>query len=122
MNELILNTNSILLILIMVLINSTMDKIRFRYSLTLWSKMGADWWFNPAKSWKNKHKWKPTWLFRTVLVWTTDFWHLLKFLMLNVIFVWVVVLSYGEFNITAFIAFWLFWGLIFEMNYNVKVK
>jgi hypothetical protein len=87
----------------------------------LWSRLGADWWFNPSESWKNKHRWKPTWLFKTVLVWTTDFWHLLKFLMLNVIFVWVIVLSYGEFDITTFIVFWLFWGLIFEMNYNIKI-
>ena len=117
----LLNSNPILIVIIIALLNVTMDRIRFRYDYTLWSKIGIDRWCNPSLSWKNKHKWKPSWLFKTVLVWTTDLWHLLKFLMLNVIFVWIIVFAYGEFIWQPFLIFWLFWGVIFETIYNIKL-
>lgn len=120
MKELILNIDPLLFVIFIVFINSTMDKIRTRYNLTIWSILGVDWWFNPSVSWKNKHRWKPTWLFKTVLVWTTDFWHFLKTVMLSLIFIWIIVLDYGEFLIDKFLIYWLFWGLIFEMNYKLK--
>lgn len=34
----------------------------------------GDWW-NTPKSFSNKHEWKPSWVFKTVLVWTTDAEH-----------------------------------------------
>jgi hypothetical protein len=120
MSNLILHTDPLLLILIIALINSAMDKIRFRYELTIFSRLGADWWFDPSVSWKNKYRWKPTWLFKTVLVWVTDLWHLLKFIMLNLIFVWIIVLTYNEFLWEAFFIYWLFWGIVFETNYSIK--
>ena len=120
MEELIKNISPLLFVIIVVFLNVTMDKIKTRYNMTIWAKLGADWWFNPSVSWKNKHNWKPTILFKTVLVWVTDFWHLLKFLMLNVVFVWIVVLAYGEFIWQPFLIFWLFWGMIFETIYRLK--
>lgn len=40
-------------------------------------------WWNTNTSFTNKHKWKPSWLFKTALVWTTDaehFFQILSFL------------------------------------------
>lgn len=38
-----------------------------------------DWW-NTAKSWQNKHNWRPSWLFKTGLVWSTDAEHFFQLL------------------------------------------
>lgn len=45
-------------------------------------------WLNKKTSWKNKHKWKPTWLYSTALVSLTDgehFFQLLKHICLAII-------------------------------------
>ena len=47
----------------------------------------TDWgkWWNTSTSWRNKHEWGnrlniPKWVFKTVLVWTTDAEHLFQLL------------------------------------------
>lgn len=37
-------------------------------------------WLNEITSYKNKHNWKPTWLFNSVLVWLTDGPHFFQML------------------------------------------
>jgi hypothetical protein len=37
-------------------------------------------WWNNDTAWKNKHKWKPSFLFKTALVWTTDAEHFFQML------------------------------------------
>ncbi len=110
----------LIIILLLVFVNSTKNKIRFRFGYTLWSKLKADRWFNPAISWKNKHEWKPSWLFKTALVWVTDFWHLLKFVELNLIFATFMLLKYDKFIWQPLLIYWLIWGLLFELNYKLK--
>lgn len=49
--------------------------------------------WDKSKSWENKNKFKPRWLFRTILVFVTDGWHLLQFIFLNLLIVSVVMYS-----------------------------
>jgi len=40
-------------------------------------------WWNTDESWTNKHRWQPSWAFKTFLVWTTDaehFFQMMSFL------------------------------------------
>lgn len=131
MSDLILNISPIVLIILVAFLSSTMDKIRYRYELTIWSRLGKSWWFDPRKSHNNKYWYSDKnyprivklvlyFIFTTVLVWTTDFWHFLKFIKLNLIFIWIIILFYGQFCIIPLLIFWLFWGIVFEMNYKLK--
>lgn len=49
--------------------------------------------WDKGKSWVKKNKFKPKWLFRTILVFVTDGWHLLQFIFLNLLIVSVVMYS-----------------------------
>jgi hypothetical protein len=110
----------LIIILLLAFVNSTKNKISFRFDYTLWSKLKADRWFNPAVSWHNKHEWNPSWLFKTALVWVTDFWHFLKFIELNMIFITFILLKYNEFVWQPLLVYWGIWGLLFEANYRFK--
>jgi hypothetical protein len=66
-----------------------MDEIQFHWDRLFGKivKEGSqlEQWLNPSKSWTNHYIFKNKilrFLFSTILVWTTDFWHLLKFLFL----------------------------------------
>lgn len=37
-------------------------------------------WWNNDTAWKNKHNWRPAWLFRTAFVWATDAEHFFQML------------------------------------------
>ena len=134
MESTIFNISPLLLVILVAFLDSTMDKIRTRYDITIWSRLSngsKDWWFNPSVSWYNKYwymiKKYPNvvkillhFIFTTVLVWITDFWHFLKFIKLNLIFIWVIILTFGNFSLILLLVFWLFWGLVFEMNFKLK--
>jgi len=45
-----------------------------------WDKPHSTWW-NRRVSWKNKHEWQPSWLFKTALVWMTDAEHFFQMVM-----------------------------------------
>ena len=108
-----------------VICNVTQDEIRFRWGRLFghWFKPGtkAEQWFNPSLSWENK--WISEFLFvkfimSTVFVWLTDFWHLLKFLIVSSIYVIILILldlrySFWE-QLAIFALMHLLWGVIFE--------
>jgi hypothetical protein len=81
-----------ILIAIAGFFNGMSDKIRHKYKKTIWSRIKNkkfQQWANPAVSHRNKYfledknipktlKKLLTLIFKSVLVWTTDLWHLLK--------------------------------------------
>lgn len=119
-----MNLTTIFLVILIIICNATQDEIRFH-----WDRLFGHWfptgnklekWFNPSISWKNKYynsKWL-TFLFSTILVWTSDFWHLLKFIVINSIIIAFFLLLGGS----QFISDWIIvivgsniiWGIIFE--------
>ena len=85
-----------------------------------------DWWFNPAVSWTYKW-WSDSWildrLFSTVLVWTTDFWHFAKTIMLICFGLIIVLLEnnslrWWQYAIeVAFLG--LCWFLVWELTNGI---
>ena len=82
-----------ILAFIAVIANIIMDEIRFHWKDTfgLFIKEGTklEQWMNPSKSWTNKYISSNkvfTFIFSTILVWTTDFWHFLKAIILFCVF------------------------------------
>lgn len=78
--------------------NFLMDEVTHRYTRFFGKILPDSWeqWFNPAISWKNKWWANSDFLdilFSTVLVWTTDFWHFIKTIMLVCIALIVVLLE-----------------------------
>jgi hypothetical protein len=113
----------IFLILIAIFSNVMMDELDFHYSRLigkLISSKGESWW-NPALSWHNKYIEGSkilTYIFSTVLVWTTDAWHFFKTLFLfSIILILLFVenkeLIWWQYGI-EFLVCWFLWGLIFE--------
>jgi hypothetical protein len=85
-------------------------------------------WFNPSKSWTNKLIFNSkilTWILSVPLVFITDFWHLLKFLFLNTIFIGfiILVLEQKEFKdiLAGLIICNVVWGIFFETILRVYV-
>ena len=115
------------LAILAVAANATMDEIRFH-----WDRIFEYWfpkgkritkWFNPAISWQNKYvsgnKYL-TWILSSPLVFATDFWHFLKFIMLNSIYGIIILLMEVQ---TPW--YWLIigmnfgWGVIFEFTTGI---
>jgi len=105
--------------------NATQDEIRFRWKRLFghWFKPGSkgEQWFNPSKSWTNKWFGKSKivdFIFSTVLVFVTDFWHFLKFTVINSVFSIFLILLHLQLSTLEFIAALAFlniaWGVIFE--------
>ena len=111
-----------LLILLAIAANSTMDEIDHRWSRWFGKviKPGSNlvFWMNPRLSWVNKHFKNKfvTFIFSTLLVWLTDFWHLLKFIFLNSIFAIVIILA--ELDWRLLLIFNLGWGVVFELFFT----
>ncbi len=114
-----------------IMASNTLDEIRYH-----WKRVFAHWfkdkpklekWFNPAISWNNKY-WSDNkyiqWIFMSPLVFITDFWHFLKFVMLNC-FYGILSLMMIEFGIFHMKWYWLIlgmnvaWGIIYEFSYGV---
>lgn len=111
-----------------VVANATMDELRFHWDRFFGkiAKPGTklEQWMNPSISWVNKYKFKSrilTYLFSTLLVWFTDFWHLLKAIYLNTLFSIAVLLVFPDIRFLDLLM-WLgcinlVWGLLFEMTF-----
>ena len=85
---------SLILIFLSGIFCACMDKLRFHYSKSIFSKWPSQDWVNPSVSWTNK--WLPKskigdLLMSTVFVFVTDFWHLCKFIMITLLLLAVVV-------------------------------
>lgn len=77
-------------------LNACMDVLRFRYKISIFRFCKNQNWVDPNLSWVNKWKYTSKFLdliLSTVLVWTTDLWHLFKTLMLLCIFLAIVSYS-----------------------------
>jgi len=84
---------AIILLILAGIFNAGMDTLKTRYSRSIFSKWKNQNWVNPSLSWTNKWKSESKLgdlIMSTVLVWTTDLWHLLKTLMLLSIMLTVV--------------------------------
>jgi len=87
---------SAILLILAGIFNACMDTLKTHYSTSIFSKWKNQDWVNPSLSWTNK--WKPKskigdLIMSTVLVWTTDFWHLCKHIMLTLIMAAIVFYS-----------------------------
>lgn len=77
-------------------------------------------WFNKNQSWQNKYKYKPKWLFTTILVFITDGWHLFQFFFLNTLFLSIVLYSELTYWYLDFIIYRVLYGVVFELTYRLK--
>jgi hypothetical protein len=122
---------SIFLLLLSGISEAIMDKLQFHYSLSIFSKYNPLFW-DPSISWKNKWKdgWKENgerfWLSSTLLVFTTDGWHLFKFFRNLFIFsaIFFLLLPYNTLLISLLITsiLRLTYGISFYTNYNYLLK
>lgn len=114
----------IILAVLIVFCNNTQDQIRFHwgnfFGKVIKPDSWLDQWMNPSKSWNNKY-WSENpfvrFLFSTVLVWTTDLWHLLKTIIITSAFIIFLILIHEPFVwwrwIIEIIALHLLWGALF---------
>jgi len=118
------------LILTAVAANATMDEIKFHWSRWFGKVVKRNFWkiwMNPSLSWKNKYKFENKYLqylFSTVLVWTTDFWHFLKAIFLNSIFLSIIILLKEVVNsdlqiVWALVIANAVWGVLYEFTRGV---
>ena len=100
-----------------IVANATMDEIRFHWSRFFGKlfKPGTklEKWFNPSISWQNKYLFKSKFLnfiFGSVFVWVTDFWHLLKSIIIDSIIIsfFIVLPTQGW----TFVDYLIVWGFI----------
>lgn len=104
------------LIILAILANVTMDEIDhhwYRWFGQVFKNENLTHWMNPRLSWTNKHFKNQflTFIFSTLLVWITDFWHFLKFVFLNCIFGIIIILTGWDWKLI--IIFNLGWGTLF---------
>ena len=100
----------IILAFIAVIANIIMDEIRFHWKDTfgLFIKEGTKFeqWMNPSKSWTNKYISSNRilrFIFSTALVWTTDFWHFLKAIILLCVFSIYIFITQNDLNFIRYV-------------------
>jgi hypothetical protein len=110
--------------------NAGMDVLSFRYDRSIFRRLGADQWWDPRVSWRNK--WRDGDPARgeafpassTALVFATDGWHLLKAGMLLGLVLAVII----PFTVLVPLPWWawigvalgmkLLFGLVFELGFR----
>lgn len=91
--------------------NGIMDTLQFHYAKSKWARLNPLFW-NPSISWKNKYKTdkegnlleplRPKYPGSTTwLVWTTDAWHLFKFIYNGLIRLTIVLLAISHFELSV---------------------
>lgn len=111
---------TIILASLAVVANATMDEIRFHWDRWFGKVIKKDQWANPSKSWTNKYVKSPffTWLLSGPLVMFTDFWHLLKFIVINSVFgivLDIAQLSWSAWEyVVAILLLNIVWGIVYE--------
>ncbi len=122
---------SLIFICVAASFNAAMDVVSFHYSTSKFAKLNNQY-FDPSVSWKNKYidgepsKGRKKWFFGLINkpVAFTDFWHLMKSLM--VIFICASIsLFKTDGLVTSFVAFCvmgIFWNLTFNLFYNNILK
>jgi len=88
------------LIVVAAIAKAAMDIIAHKYKQSIFSWPKLDWYFNPELSHLNKHNVSNNrillYLFKTVLVWTTDGWHLFQMIFLKCLVIGTVLITYFE--------------------------
>lgn len=81
--------------------NAVMDKIQFHFHDSMFRNIGSWAFWNPEVSWTNKWrdgckcKGERFFLSSTVLVFTTDAWHLFKFIRVNSLIIGSLIIGLG---------------------------
>ena len=118
---------------VLVLVNLTlvglfeaiMDKINFHFENSIFSLMKNQQFWNPKLAWRNK--WRngnkeegPRFLLSsTLLVFTTDAWHLMKFFRnLCLVLAMLNLLNLGWVGLVAIIIGRVLWGITFEYFFS----
>jgi hypothetical protein len=76
---------AILLFVLAGILNACMDVLDYRYLTSIFLYWPFQKWIDPSLSWGNKWRFESKildFLFSTILVWLTDFWHCCKMAML----------------------------------------
>lgn len=110
--------------------SASMDTVSHHYTSSVFASIDNDHFFDPAYSWRNKYKdgdptKGPAFMFSTTwLSWTTDFWHLAKFMLLNFVTllgvstirgakIWMYVVAFVALRAAFQIGFTLFYDYLF---------
>lgn len=110
-----------ILILLFVVCDAIQDVITFKYEYSVFRNLDPMY-FNPAVSWRNKYKdgnpvnGERFFGSTTFLVWLTDFWHLLKFIKMNCVWVAISVLC-GIWWV--YLIGMILHGVVFEITYRL---
>lgn len=110
-----------ILMLLFVVADAMQDGITHDFEGTVFRNLNPKF-FNPDVSWVNKYKddnpleGEKFFGSTTFLVWLTDFWHMLKFIKMNC--VWIA-LSVASSTWWLYFVGLLFHGVVFELAYKV---
>ncbi|MEM6700217.1 MAG: hypothetical protein AAF599_17570 [Bacteroidota bacterium] len=116
------------LIFIAGLANGIMDDLQFHFHDTIFAKWNHQYW-NPAISWENKNNFAQhgavvEFFMRTVFVWLTDGWHLMKEIMISCLVLAPLTVFEGmqkqwKRYLVAYLAFRFVFGIGFYLTYSI---
>ena len=110
-----------ILMLLFVVSDAMQDAITWNFDQSVFRNLNPLY-FDPSQSWVNKYKdnnpleGEKFFGSTTFFVWLTDFWHMLKFIKMNCIWVALVVASATWWLYFAGI---VFHGVVFELAYRI---
>jgi hypothetical protein len=114
---------SLILVGVSAMAESIMDKLNFHFEKSIFVNKENQLFWNPIESWKNK--WKEdlkTEKFigsSTIFVFTTDAWHLFKFIKNTCLFIGLPLLFMGDINIIiSMVIARVIYGLVFTVFFD----
>jgi hypothetical protein len=120
------DSTKLLAIICIAYVWSLLDKVRWNYPTTVFSRLGGEKlqsWLDPSKSQGNKHIFKNRvleFIFTTSLVWVTDLWHLIKLALLFTIFYFIYKFKPDQKLWIELLIMFIIYGAVFEMNYQMN--
>ena len=124
----------ILSIIFAAIFNAVMDKLQFHFRNSIFPDTD---WVNPSRSWNNKYKKNKikTYLLSTIFAWTTDLFHMAKFLWMRFLLFTVIMFKFADFkpivnsvlNIQIdwvfytfiYIMLWVIYSFTFELFFGI---
>jgi hypothetical protein len=114
---------SLILVGVSAMAEAIMDKLNFHFEKSIFVNKENQLFWNPIESWKNK--WKEdlkTEKFigsSTIFVFTTDAWHLFKFIKNTCLFIGLPLLFMGDINIIiSMVIARVIYGLVFTVFFD----
>lgn len=114
---------SLILVGVSAMAEAIMDKLNFHFEKSIFVNKENQLFWNPIESWKNK--WKEdlkTEKFigsSTIFVFTTDAWHLFKFIKNTCLFIGLPLLFMGDINIImSMVIARVIYGLVFTLFFD----